>query len=62
MFLKKLNTFLNEFNINDNEDADFKYAFVKLIKLLVKNKMCPAIFFKVNPRECLELYKYIVNF
>lgn len=52
---------LNEFKVNDNEDIDFKYDFVKLIKLLVKNKMCPAIFFKVNPRECLELYKYIVN-
>ena len=50
---------LNEYETN--YDYDDTYDFIKLIKILIKKNMCPAIFFKVNSRECLELFKYIVN-
>ena len=38
-----------------------KFDIIKLIKLLIKKNMCPAIFFKINPIKCLQVFKYIVS-
>ena len=32
-----------------------------LMSGLIAKKICPAIFFKINPINCLNVFKYIVN-
>ena len=54
------NNILNEYK-NESITEDSKYDYIKLIKILIKKNMCPAIFFKVNPKECLVLFKEIVQ-
>lgn len=54
------NDILNEYK-NESNTEDSKYDYIKLIKILIKKNMCPAIFFKVNPKECLVLFKEIVQ-
>tara|TARA_B100000424_G_C22942574_1_gene501536 strand:+ start:271 stop:3216 length:2946 start_codon:yes stop_codon:yes gene_type:complete len=70
---KELKKFLNKLAKEDGNKAkdildtykiEEKYSefnLVKLIKLLIAKKMCPAIFFKINPINCLNIFKYIVN-
>ena len=49
---------INEYKI-DEKDSEFDL--VKLIKILITKKMIPAIFFKINPIDCLNIFKLIVN-
>tara|TARA_B100000902_G_C27322055_1_gene925401 strand:+ start:730 stop:3699 length:2970 start_codon:yes stop_codon:yes gene_type:complete len=52
------NEILNEYNVNEiNTDFDL----VKLIKILLKKNMVPAIFFKISPIKCLQVFKLIVT-
>jgi len=49
---------LNEYQVNEiNNDFDL----IKLIKILLKKNMCPAIFFKISPIRCLQVFKLIVK-
>jgi hypothetical protein len=49
---------LNEYQVNEiNNEFDL----IKLIKILLKKNMCPAIFFKISPIRCLQVFKAIVK-
>ena len=40
---------------------EFDFDIIKLIHIILKNDMHPAIFFKVNSIKCLQVFKSIVN-
>jgi hypothetical protein len=51
---------LNEYHIEE-DNINTKFDLIKLIKLLIKKNMCPAIFFKLSPIRCLQVFKLIVK-
>ena len=51
---------LKEYNVPD-ETVNNRFDLIKLIKLLIKKNMCPAIFFKLSPIRCLQVFKLIVK-
>tara|TARA_X000000950_G_C13894654_1_gene652347 strand:+ start:10 stop:3015 length:3006 start_codon:yes stop_codon:yes gene_type:complete len=51
---------LEEYKIDDT-NHDEKFDLIKLIKILIKKNMCPAIFFKMSPYKCLQVFKLIVQ-
>lgn len=54
----EINKVLDEYKFTE---TNTEFDLVKLIKILIAKKMCPAIFFKINPINCLNVFKYIVN-
>ena len=53
------NEILDEYQVNETDCE--KFDLIKLIKLLIKKNMCPAIFFKMSPIKCLQVFKLIVK-
>lgn len=51
---------LEDYNITE-ETVNTRFDLIKLIKLLIKKNMCPAIFFKLSPIRCLQVFKLIVK-
>jgi ATP-dependent RNA helicase DDX60 len=49
---------LDEYKI---EEINTDFDLIKLIKILLKKNMCPAIFFKISPIRCLQIFKMIVK-
>ena len=43
------------------KEIECEFDLVKLIKILLKKNMCPAIFFKICPIRCLQIFKMIVT-
>ena len=70
---KNLKNYLHELSISNPEMASNilttyqveenhnEFDLIKLIKILQRKNMCPAIFFKIDPVRCLEVFKYVVR-
>lgn len=43
------------------QESHNNFDLIKLIKILQRKNMCPAIFFKIDPVRCLEVFKYVVR-
>ena len=51
---------LQDYDVTDTT-VNTRFDLIKLIKLLIKKNMCPAIFFKLSPIRCLQVFKLIVK-
>jgi len=51
---------LQDYDVSDTT-VNTRFDLIKLIKLLIKKNMCPAIFFKLSPIRCLQVFKLIVK-